>query len=278
MPNRGKIIRDAMLAQGLSQKTLADRSGCSTKSIQRALDGWMSEQTARRIMKVLGSGLFDSSSADSVSAALPCHGSYLRHAVDDYIGEYACFRRTFIDEGKIFASHMSVKWSDDSLCLSFEKAVENEKSLSVDAEKAAQNIRYCKGDVYISFDTGAVHFLSCSRGAVFLMTALRMDDEKVMRGAVLMATELDGPGVRPACAPIVVQKLPVDVDHEWSGRGVRVIDIKDDEGVSINKELVATENFYTIFSLIDGGKGTIDRRYMRKRRVETEEDRGQGRK
>lgn len=199
-----------MAGTGLAVKQLAHKADCNARTIRNFLNGRsVRDETAHAICKAAGIDPavgFVSRNAPGKSAD-DLHGSYSKEMVQNYLGFFYAYRRTFSDPTIFLRSLYAFNWDPVRKCMRFKE------SQNYQSARLRRRVNYDQeGDVFISSSITLVHLLTQTSGALRLITLTRLHpEERIMRGVVL--TQAEWPDhFQPAVSPIYFRKI--DGDHE----------------------------------------------------------------
>lgn len=169
-------------------KVLAQDAPCNERTIRNFLNGAsVKDDTIRKICGAAGIDFdqeVDQRGGTAKSSNLD-HGSYSQELVQDYIGAFYAYRRSFSSPGNLLRSLYQFDWDKNHRCLRFREFQ------SYQSARLQRRVKYDQeGDVFISNTIGLVHLLTVERGALRLVTLTRLHhDENIMRGLVLTQAE-----------------------------------------------------------------------------------------
>ncbi|MCB1422006.1 MAG: hypothetical protein KDJ69_05980 [Nitratireductor sp.] len=192
---RGVLARQRLTQEGLQGLTEEKNPpGLSIATIQRAVRGEFSEKTIRILEATLEENLLDQVMLkQAVSDSR--WGGYAYAAVERYIGDYLCCRRSFGNRDTVYIYHLSIDWDQENACLKYS----DRNSFGGDYSQT--------GYVCIPPASTFLHLLTLEQGSCRLITVTHMLANMMMRGAVLTMYNPKGVVFTPACAPILIKKI-----------------------------------------------------------------------
>jgi hypothetical protein len=241
----GRLIDDERDRRGLTIKTLANKAGCSEKSVRNVIKGLHTRgKTISEICTVLDISLED---AKPILVSNEEHGGYTKDGYEDYIGNYYSYRRSFSFPRNIVRSHFSIQWNEHNKCLCFD---EDQRYNSVELEPTIDNSQ--SGEIFISNTIGLLHLVTKTKGAIRLITIskfrLNDSDDFTMRGIVL--TQAKKPlYYQPSTAAIIFEKIKENELTSDSKKGVFVLHPKEFGYDKYNKALTEIERHLVNFAL-----------------------------
>lgn len=233
--------------KNLAPKALAEDAKCNVRTIRNFFNGEaVKESTMRLICGAVGID-FDqviNTETGTTRSSDPEHGSYSEALIQDYIGYFYAYRRSFTASGKFLRSLFKFEWDGNRSCLRFDEFQ------TYDSSRLKRKVNYDQtGEVFISNTVGLVHLLTTRLGALRLITLTRLHhDENTMRGLVL--TQAEWPDhFQPAVSPIYFQKIQAAVAREQLLKRVGPIEaVQGDEYQQIKTMLEQIETDVAFFA------------------------------
>ena len=224
----------------ISTKALAHEAKYDVRTIRNFLNGKVvKEETVHKICAAAGVD-FDSEVENQGKAgksAGPAHGLYSEEFVQNYIGFFYAYRRSFSVPKNIVRSLFKFEWNKSRQCLTF-KEFQTYHSSHLDRRVSYDQ----EGDVFLSNTVGLVHLVTIQLGAVRLITLTRLHhDENYMRGAVL--TQAEWPDhFQPSVSPLFLRKVVEKKDLALLLERVGPIEPADADYKEVSRVLEQTED------------------------------------
>jgi DNA-binding XRE family transcriptional regulator len=222
----GRRVDASRIEFGYSYADLAKRAGYSERTVRDFIKG--KKTRVKTKIDICTAAKVDverrsSKTRRRVSASDQVHGAYTFEQVQDYIGLFLAYRRSYDVRESLIRSLFEFTWSDDRNCLLFEQ-MQNYHS----ARLGRQMNHDQKGDVFISNSIGLVHLLTAQAGAIRLITLTKLHhDELTMSGVVL--TQAERPGYfQPSVSAVHFRKVASN-DKAGVIQKVGPIDATDEE-------------------------------------------------
>ena len=248
----GRRIQQACTQFRLTQKDLAEVAGYDEKTIRNVIRGDKTRgSTLEHICTAIrnktgieiGTDLiFAGPAAPNVST--DDHGGYGKGHVEDYLGLFVSYRRSFTFPQNMLRSVYEFQWSDAKKCMVFREVQKYQSPELMTVIDYSQ-----EGEVFISHAIGLVHLLTRYRGALRLitLTKIRLDD-MTLRGSIL--TQAQGEFYyQPSVSPVIFQKANPSLTVDVVADQVGPIRPGDADYERMNRALAEVERKVAIFAV-----------------------------
>lgn len=239
----GRKLQRECHAQRITQKALAGKVGYDEKTIRNIFRGIRVRpgclEDVCTFLKV------NPAQFGSAAVRSDDHGGYSRKQVEEQIGLFVSYRRSFSFPENILRSVFEFVWSEERQCLEFreyQQYFSSEAQTKIDFSQS--------GDVYMSASVGLLHLLTRHNGALRLitLTRLRLDDQ-TMRGSVLTQAQ-DEFFYRPSVSPVLMQKCNSAVALADLTGQIGPVRPQDGEYDRLNRALIDVERKLTNFATV----------------------------
>jgi|SRR5581483_5954037 len=188
-----KAIKLELARRKMPRKQLIGQTRLSLSAINKALAGQFSESTLIRLEDALGRSF--RAGVNGAAEQAPAEiGSYLRVAVEHYVGSYLCIRPTIKKPGSIYSYVMDVTWDRAESCLVFQ---ERER---LDARHSH------RGQFWIPGASPYLFLVSRGKGWLRSSAVSHLDAANEMRGILTMLHIPTGMQSLPTATPVVYIK------------------------------------------------------------------------
>ena len=204
----GQQVEVEMRSQGVSSERLSRKVGVARRTIDRLRSGRpVRTQTLYWVEEAL-KVKFRTENSKTENAPIS-HGGYNQQLVQQYIKNFAAFRRSYDYKDRIVVSQVVINWDDEVGALRF-------KETQANVSKSGVTFNYSfDGDVWLPPDLGIVHLAIHGRGRGRLITMKVGQDEGgifTLKGFVMALNELRDFGYYPVTSPLLMCEKKNDFD------------------------------------------------------------------
>lgn len=207
----GRAVQKKRKSLGWTQQKLATESGHNEKDIRKLERGESIKSIpiiniCQALKLEIDTNLL--SAPHDIAVADAKYGAYSRSHYDNVVGPYFAYRRSLTVPENFLRTMFEITWSSDSRCLTFFET-HNYTSASGKPVDFSQ-----QGEIYINNNMGLLHLMTCSEGAIRLITLSKLRTHNNLLAGIVLTQLRSTLYYSPAVSPIYLQKIDGMTDRD----------------------------------------------------------------